>query len=141
MKHEKEIIRWAKCPEGTEVWYKKKCGKWNLIDGPSWSAMVSYIVNDEYAEIRKAERDGETILYNGKESSGGLTFTGDIEDYSIRGNFTPVLKRSSLTNSIFCFISEESAYLISVGRKDNFNVVGDLVEDLKSVHSDNWEDV
>ena len=140
MKHEKEIIRWAECPEGTKVWYRKRGHEWKETIGPLWHTDHEYIIADKYAEIRKAEKDGETILFNGKEASYTLEFTDDIKNYSTKKYFTPVLKRSLLTDSIFCFVSEESAYLISEGKKDSCNELGDLVKDLKSVYSNNWED-
>ena len=63
MKHEKEIIHWAKSPEGTKVWVKPLSGEWFKINNVSWDKDITYIVDDEYAELRKAQADGKTIEY------------------------------------------------------------------------------
>lgn len=63
-KHEKEIIRWAKSPEGTKVWFKLHDydDKWRLEESRvKWSEDVDYVVNDDYATIRKAQIDGKII--------------------------------------------------------------------------------
>jgi len=53
MTHEKEIIRWAKSPDGTGVWEKREGGDWNLKSVVSWNPKSIYIVNDKHAEVRK----------------------------------------------------------------------------------------
>jgi hypothetical protein len=55
MTHEKEIKRWAECPDGTKVWYRDtKDKEWDLIEYAAWDDASSvYIVDDEYAEVRK----------------------------------------------------------------------------------------
>ena len=65
MKHEKEICRWAKHPTKLKVWNKIYAGspvkQWVLTSSPTWADEWDYIVDDEYAEIRKAYADGKTI--------------------------------------------------------------------------------
>ena len=62
MTHAKEIKRWASCPDGTKVWYKNTSTKktWHLNDW-YWNGTGTYIVDDEYAELRKAHADGKKI--------------------------------------------------------------------------------
>lgn len=57
MTHEKEINRWSRCSDGTRVWFKGK-GEWSLTIAPSWRPSVIYIVDDEWAKLRKAREDG-----------------------------------------------------------------------------------
>jgi hypothetical protein len=59
----KEIQRWSKDPK-MNVWLKPRrdSAKWILVDKPiSWTSDGIYIVDDEYAEVRKAYYDGKTI--------------------------------------------------------------------------------
>ena len=55
MTHEKEIIRWAKSPDGTDVWEKRHNLDpfWFLLDCPDWDPSSTFIVNDKHAKIRK----------------------------------------------------------------------------------------
>ena len=47
MKHREEIIRWANCPEGTKVWYRRGEGEWADASYPCFLPYVDYIVDDE----------------------------------------------------------------------------------------------
>jgi len=65
----KEAIQWfMDQPEGTEIWCKYD--KWYLTSTPSWSVTCEYIINDEYAEFRKAIAEGKTIQSRGCDGSG-----------------------------------------------------------------------
>ena len=61
MTHVKEIIRWAKSPNGTKVWSKSDTDDWYLRIAPSFNPKIKYIVDDKLAEIRKAFLDGIPI--------------------------------------------------------------------------------
>ncbi len=62
MVHEKEMIRWAKSKEDTRVWYQIIGRKnWRSLSSPAFSKDCRYVVDDEFAEIRKAFIDGEKI--------------------------------------------------------------------------------
>ncbi len=64
MIHELEMVRWAQSKEGTRVWYRDKhASRWSMspICTPSFHPSAQYVVDDEYAEIRKAFLDGKTI--------------------------------------------------------------------------------
>ena len=64
MTHANEIKRWADCPDGTKIWYKTPISTtWSTIEYPSWTERVKYIVDDEYAELRKAHTDGKQIEF------------------------------------------------------------------------------
>jgi hypothetical protein len=59
----KEIQRWSTAPT-MDVWLKPRqdSGKWILVDKPiSWTSDGIYILDDEYAEVRKAYYDGKVI--------------------------------------------------------------------------------
>lgn len=62
MRHKEEIVRWANSPDGTKVWEKLNSG-WHLSTYPAWSPNVPYIVDDEWAELRKAQADGKQLQY------------------------------------------------------------------------------
>ena len=61
MKHKKEIERWADCPDGTCVWMKLDLSTWELILYPSWRIGATFIVDDDWAKVRKAKVDGKDI--------------------------------------------------------------------------------
>ena len=60
-KHADEIIRFANSKEGTKVWFSHQFQSWKLTDEPIWSDGSKYIVDDGWAELRKAEADGKII--------------------------------------------------------------------------------
>jgi len=64
-KKHKEVIKWFyEQPEGTKLWAKSKlCDEWCLTDTPYWYNYHTYIINDEFAELRKAIADGKEIEY------------------------------------------------------------------------------
>ncbi len=68
MIHEKEIQRWATCPDGTKVWWKDNLRDWLLTANASWNKRDNYIVDDEYAELRKKICDlySQLAVYNDK---------------------------------------------------------------------------
>ena len=69
MTHEDEIQYWGSHPDGTKVW-SKEGGEWELSEGaPAWLPEGQYIVDNDWAELRKAQADGEQLQYhlNGRE--------------------------------------------------------------------------
>jgi len=66
MTHEKEIKFWAEHKNGTKVWTKFDNTGWKLEAFPCWISANMYIVDDEWAELRKANADGYTIQQKGK---------------------------------------------------------------------------
>ena len=62
MKHKREICYWAKHDEGTRVFEENlEAGQWTLCESVNWKPDRSYIVDDEWAELRKANADGVAI--------------------------------------------------------------------------------
>jgi len=61
--HEREILRWARTPEGTKVWCrgKKHGSEWSRTLYPLWRKNKFYVVDDEWASLRRAEIDGEQL--------------------------------------------------------------------------------
>ena len=140
MKHKKEITRWANCPDNTEVWYRACKNDWDKIKIPHWLINVEYIVDDKYAELRKALAEGKTILFRGKEVDN-LNFDKELEDYSIQENFTPVLKRSIRVGRVICFTGPTKGIVIDDNCSGTY-AVGDVIKNV--VHYNNefyWEDV
>lgn len=72
MKHEKEMIKWAKSPDNTAVWYNTKTADgWERIFAPGWHSEYVYVIDDEYANLRKAGSDGKEILFNANFGTKG----------------------------------------------------------------------
>ncbi len=60
-----EIIRFANSPVGTKIWVKEM-GSWNLVDYARWfedEDDIVYIVDDEFANLRKLEIDGKILQF------------------------------------------------------------------------------
>jgi hypothetical protein len=80
MRHQKEINRWARQPDGTKVWQKMGGGNWVGITSPSWYPSEIYIVDDEYAELRMLEIDGAVIQSKlVSQSEYGSCYSKDAE--------------------------------------------------------------
>ena len=102
MTHKKEIIRWASSHNNTQVWYKFKQpiagndDKWYLTTYcPSWRSDCHYVVDDEWAEIRKAVIDGKTIQKETKRGWVDIKFTKktltknkNVNKYRIKPEFS-----------------------------------------------------
>ena len=107
MTHEKEIQRWATCPDGTKVWWKDNLRDWLLTVNASWNKKYNYIVDDEYAELRKAEADGKSIEYNAyyAPNSGGVwskhlgNITLPVENYRIKSD-SPIYLMMNMQNFV-----------------------------------------
>ena len=61
MTHEAEIKYWATHEDGTKVWYKTDENVWIDTSCPSWIPNMEYIVNNEWAKLRKAQADGKQL--------------------------------------------------------------------------------
>ena len=139
MFHKKEIERWANCPDHTKVWVNEGENEWVLVNYPLWRRAFAYIVDDKYAELRKAEKDGDTILFNGEEQEH-LSFNRELRYYSIKKEFTPVLKRSNTSGAIFCFTGKKEGYYIKGGEWKS-SKPGDFRSSMLAFDSDNWKDL
>ncbi len=92
MTHEKEIQRWSTTPDGTGVWYRyKNDTKWDKLNAAQvgWHDWCIYIVDDEYAELRKARMDGKVIQLLIEcnwidENSGKFDFIHPVSEYRIK---------------------------------------------------------
>jgi PAS domain-containing protein len=63
MTWEREIKYWAEHPDGTGVRHKTADGKWHRHGTVHWLENITYIVDDEWAELRKAQADGKDIYF------------------------------------------------------------------------------
>ena len=76
---------------------------------------------------------------DGKEINYELEFSSDISSYSIKEDFTPILKRSIFSGSIVCFTGKNKGFFIvgnSTYNKGEFS--GSLIPFYDKGH---WEDV
>ena len=55
--HKHEIIRFANTAAGTKVWVRRGSDTWTKSSHPLWRKLFTYIVDDEYAELRMASRE------------------------------------------------------------------------------------
>ena len=90
--HKDEIIRFANSKENTKVWCKQVRDNtcfWSLSNTPLWSGKSSYVVDDEYATVRKFFIDEGYIWQN--TGVGGWfkhkypTWDSAVENYSTAG--------------------------------------------------------
>lgn len=67
-RHKDEIFRWLNSPDDTKVWINKNQGRgWYLYASKTincWYDEHSYIVDDEWAELRKAQADCKQLEFN-----------------------------------------------------------------------------
>ena len=76
-KHYSEIVRWAHNPQ--LVWTRMSNNKgWVLISNPQWNESTVYILDDKWAELRKAQADGKQLQCI---NNIGTDYTNDILDY------------------------------------------------------------
>ncbi len=74
----KEIKRWVKAPNGTEVWWRnEKETEWIRKDNVLFYNNMIYVVDDEWAELRKAQIDGKQLQ---KKVLNEHTWTNNILD-------------------------------------------------------------
>ena len=86
-KHKKAIQWFYEQPEGTEIWLKNQHG-WMLDSTPTWDLDVTYVINDEYAEFRKAIIDDKQIQAKYKlNSCDSITFDDELPFKDYDGNF------------------------------------------------------
>ena len=130
-KHTDEIIRYANSEEGTGVWYKEIAGasKWRLIGYSSWRDNCSYVVDDEWAHLRKALIDGKTLQTSDELTAGGICWSDippyfPIEKYEV-GTFRvktepefkyPIYKRSAAHGFVVKFTGLTEGEVVVVGR-------------------------
>jgi len=60
-KHKPEMMWFLDNPGGTEIW-ENRFGEWELTSTPSFSTTYDYAINDMYADIRKAFKDGKQVM-------------------------------------------------------------------------------
>ena len=84
-KYKDEIIRWANSPEGTETWIRDNHRphlNW-VRAKPCWLCSNTYIVDDEWATLRKAQVDGKQLQYlDGVGDIGKATWIDSVILYT-----------------------------------------------------------
>ncbi len=133
MTHEKEIQRWSTTPDGTGVWYRyKNDTKWDKLNAAQvgWHDWCIYIVDDEYAELRKAEADGKTIQISNRNQT-------IWSDWSKPGYSEGVINYRIKPEDIYYYQWEQISENQDVIEISNFlnNEVGDLLK------NDGWRKI
>ena len=141
---EQEMIRFAKSEEGTEVWYRYKTStNWDTILKPAWNKPCIYIIDNEYAELRKKSADtGRPIqMYNPislewETPTFELDFSAPIESYRLEpeedGFEYPIYKRHKLTGCVVMFTEKKYGVIVIDTEKANYEGYGTGYE------ADNW---
>ena len=84
-KNRNEIIRWANAPKDTKVWHKYD--GWTRYANPSWGLRGEFVVDDDWAEVRKAKIDGKKIeglfVTGWEEVHERCTFTMEASSYRV----------------------------------------------------------
>lgn len=97
-KHREEMLRWAESDDGVFVWKKSpRENNWTITNAPGWFPYDNYVVDDEWAHLRKALKDGKTLQFNKAYigsykcephwvdwNSHGEAFTGSPGKYRIK---------------------------------------------------------
>ena len=80
--HEKEMIRFAKNPDRTRVWWRAvESRQWSASYNPSWEKGYLYITDDKWAEIRKGDADGIIIQFRNQYNGKWQATIEEIIDY------------------------------------------------------------
>lgn len=125
-KHRNEIIRFANSESGTKVWFKYANMDWGKIKIPTWyEDNHAYIVDDEYASLRKESIDtGRPIQV--KDSVTGkwvipsyeLEFTLPLENYRLKPEFNyPIYKKAKNNGSITKFTGRREGVVVEATKK------------------------
>ena len=141
-KQRNEIIRFANSELGTKVWCKRENETtWNLENNPTWNEEYIYIVNNEYAPLRKESINSERPIQV-KESETGewitpsyeLEFTLPLENYRLEPEMFnyPIYKIAKKTRNIVKFISKQEGIVIEETEKSR--IIGLVV----GYKSKNW---
>ena len=151
-KHRDEMIRFANREEGTEVWYKHgSMTEWNKSDAPRWSNDTTYVVDDEYAELRKESIDtGRPIQVSSDNGTGWITITQPtyikfilpLEDYRLEPEEFeyPIYKKARSDGSIVKFTGLKEGVIV---QKDIALMypLGYTSDDwVEHTNTDEWED-
>lgn len=75
MTHRDEILYFSVHGDGTKVW-ERSAGEWELCACVMWRPECMYVVDNQWAELRKAQMDGKQLerAYNGCWNEERLTF-------------------------------------------------------------------
>ena len=148
-KWHKEIKRWAESPDGTKVWGKcSKDGKWYTHDNPPFWPICDYIVDDQWAELRKAQIDGRQLqMKNAKGDWYDARLGYDVLDYTSPESWRikpevefPVYRRHKEKGCIAKFHSPDT-YEIVISA-DKYGIAGITVNTTESYdREDIWEEV
>lgn len=145
-KHWRELKRWAEAPNGTEMWHKTENEKWVLSLFISGSDDSEYIVDDEWAELRKAQADGKQLqyLHGSVWTDCELRYvdmkTSKASEWRIKPEVEfPIYRRHRRNGYIYKFYSEKSGRIMM---SDSWKTTRELDANLMSCFDTCiWEEV
>ena len=151
-KHKKEMIRFIESEYGTEVWYKNNNStKWRKSQVPRWDKDTTYIVDDEYATLRKESIDTKMPIqvYNKELSEWqtpnfDLEFDGNIKNYRLKpdDHSYPIYKKAKNDGSIVKFTALEDGVVVvdtEISRSFNHFVGTESKGWVRHTNTDVWE--
>lgn len=114
-----EVKRWVRAEEATNIWVKCASGeRWDLRCDVHFSPDCIYIVDDEWAELRKAQADGKQLRHYCSDESRWCDQPleeihwnhGNPAEWRIKSEVKfPVYFLSEATDTIYRFDDEETA--------------------------------
>ena len=144
-KHIDEMRRWADAPDGTKVWSKySKNDSWIINNDPPFWPICDYVVDDEWAELRKAEIDGHHLQLKTQDgrwvwrelySMYMETTTPDRWRIAPKAAF-PKYRRRNGHNIIFRFDGKNHGKVVM---SNHISEIGKSFKGPKAVHYDDSE--
>lgn len=148
-KHINEMERWAKAPDGTRMWFKDGDDlDWDTTLMPFWAESCIYIVDDEWAELRKAQADGKQLqVYQNmvKWVDDKLSYsdleTSTPEHWRIKPEIKfPVYRRSKITGIILKFVDRQIGDVVMSDGK-HYEIGERRTTLMPFDDAENWEEV
>lgn len=109
--HKDEIVKWANGNYNVGVWWKPKnsSAKWSLKHfSIAWAKEADYIIDDEWATIRKFAIDNGYIYFKGTKFIANIAWDGDITDYATE--LDPIVHRCDTCGLILQELAHNSKH-------------------------------
>jgi len=143
----REAIKWFYSqPEDAKIWckiydtsYPTYMQDWHLTDRPGWTLDGVYVINDEYAEIRKAIADGKEVLVKDvtncewvkiRQTNPNDNFYEPVREYRIISGKDLIYKKNDFM--VVKFIEDNKFKVLFIFNKEkaakNGVKIGDVIE-------------
>ena len=150
-KHIDEMKRWAESPKGTKVWLRcSKNDSWKLSDDPQFWSDCIYIIDDEWADLRKAQADGKQLQVFVDDPKAHwvdetLTFKYMEHTYPKHWRIKPKNKfpvyRRHKENGFIVRFSSESIYEVVMSSDKDYPISSRTFTGVNFDRDDTWEQV